>query len=507
MATLEIPPELRATTSAARAAEALTRFLDLLGRSGGAPIDPGAAVVVTDEAGAPEFAATARFPREALEGRLTATRRRVASEIVLAGALFRMEPIAEPRSAWIVLPSPNCEPAVLAVARAAFALAEREREVRTLGAIQRAVLGGSDEGLITADASGRISFVSPNAARILGVSASEVLGRPSAEVVRTPRGDEDVLARGLEESVSEVELSLVAGDEGTVPVSLRLEPIPGPAGVSSGVVAVIRDVEQARRNAEQARARDRMSSLGELTAAVAHEVRNPLTAITASAQILRRRLSGEETQTALLDVILDETARLNRIVESMLQFAWQPRPRLARMDAGEVVERVLKLVEVAGSGGIRVEKRVAAGVPAVYADVDQIEQVLLNLVRNAQQAMSSGGSLTVAAEVAEQPAPVRRLIGRRAYDAFHPPESAPMIQYVEISVADTGPGIREEDLPRVFDPFFTTRRDGTGLGLSISQGIVQAHDGYLRLSSRVGVGTRVIVGLPVERRRGERRSR
>jgi signal transduction histidine kinase len=177
------------------------------------------------------------------------------------------------------------------------------------------------------------------------------------------------------------------------------------------------------------------------------------------------------------------------------------------MDPREIVDRVLRLVEVAGTAGVAIERRVDDGVPVIYADNDQIEQVVLNLVRNAQQAMPSGGTLTVSIEIAEQPAPVRRLIGRRAYDAYRPPEPGPVLQYVEIAVADTGTGIREEDLPRVFDPFFTTRRDGTGLGLSISQGIVQAHDGYLRLSSRVGAGTRVTIGLPVERRRGERRGR
>lgn len=507
MATLGIPPDSRAATSAARAAEALTRFLALLEPSSAAALDPGVAVLVAEENEGAELAATARFPREAFEERLATSRRNTPSEIVLAGMLFRMEPIAESPEVWIVLPTRACDPGTLALARASYLLCEREREVRQLTAIQKAIVEGTGDGFLTADASGRITFLSPSAARLLGVSPRDALGRPATEIVRTPRAGEDVLAQGLSGPVDEVELTLLAADERAVPVSLRLEPLSDARGRTSGVLAVVRDLEQSKRLEEQARARDRMTSLGELTAAVAHEVRNPLTAITASAQILRRRLSGEETQAALMDVILEETARLNRIVESMLQFAWQPRPRLVRLEPADVVDRVLKLLEVTDSAGVTVDRRVADGVPVVYADPDQMQQVVLNLVRNAQQAMPSGGTITVTVDVAEQPAPPRRLIGRRAHDAFRPPESGSVLQYVEITVADTGGGIREEDLPRVFDPFFTTRRDGTGLGLSISQGIVQAHDGYLRLSSRVGAGTRVTIGLPVERRRGERRSR
>jgi two-component system NtrC family sensor kinase len=251
-----------------------------------------------------------------------------------------------------------------------------------------------------------------------------------------------------------------------------------------------------------------MTALGELTAAVAHEVRNPLTAVAASAQILRRRLQGDESQAALIGVILEETARLNRIVDSMLQYSWQPRPKLVRTDVAEIAGRLMTLVaDLAAESGVRMARDVAPDLPPVYADPDQIEQVLLNLVRNAIQSMPGGGALTLQLRSAAHAAPPRRLIGRRADDPFRPPEPGPVRAFVEISVTDTGAGIREEDLERVFDPFFTTRREGTGLGLSISQGIIEAHGGYLTLTSQVGAGTQATVGLPVERRQGERRFR
>jgi PAS domain S-box-containing protein len=507
MATLENPPETRAAARAAGAADILTRFLSAAGPAAAPALDTfGVAVLEADDTGASGLATTTRFPREALEEQLSIPDFTSLTEVSLGGTRFRMEPAGP--DAWILMPAQAASPETLALARAACRIARLEKEGGELRSFQRALVDGICEGILAADGSGAVTFLSESAARFLGVAAREALGRPAIEIVRTPKPGEDLIALGLAGRVEEVEMTILGAGDRAISAGVRLEPLRGARGRIEGVLVVLRDLEQSKRLEEQARARDRMTSLGELTAAVAHEVRNPLTAIAASAQILRRRLSSDETQAALLDVIVEETTRLNRIVESMLQFAWQPRPRLVLAESPPIIERVLLLVaEKAGSAGVRLARDIAPGLPAVYADPDQIEQVLLNLAQNAVQAMSGGGDLTISAEVVEERAPSRRIVGRRAGDPFRPTEPAPVLRFVEITVADTGCGIRDEDLPRVFDPFFTTRRDGTGLGLSISQGIVQAHDGYLRLASRVGTGTRVTLGLPVERRRGERRSR
>ena len=246
-----------------------------------------------------------------------------------------------------------------------------------------------------------------------------------------------------------------------------------PDGAVATVVLVIQDLSEKVAMEADRRRRDRLSSMGALAAGVAHEVRNPLNAIGVIVQRLRREFSpsrdgGEYAQ--LTGVVADEVKRVNRIVEQFLELARPPALQKRRANLDELLERAAATIEPqVAAAGLALE-RDFSGLGAVEVDADQLQQALLNLLRNAVEAMAAG---TI------------RLVAQLLDD-----------DRVEIAVADSGPGIPPDELERVFDPYFTTRAEGTGLGLSLVHRIVSEHGGRIEVHSAAGEGTRFTIQLP-----------
>lgn len=231
------------------------------------------------------------------------------------------------------------------------------------------------------------------------------------------------------------------------------------------------DLVQSRERAASA---ERVAAWREVARRLAHEVKNPLTPIAMSVETLRdalerRRPDFEEIFREGTAAIQEEVRRLKRIVDEFSRFARLPPPQLAPVPAGELLSALLALYP-APPPGVRLEREVAGVLPPVRVDQDQLLQVLLNLVRNATEAMPGGGTL--------------RLGARREGDE------------VLLWVSDTGPGIAPCDLPRVFEPSFTTKPGGTGLGLNIAERIVSEHGGRIEVDSRPGQGATFTVRLP-----------
>ena len=317
-------------------------------------------------------------------------------------------------------------------------------------------------------------------------------GEAAARVFRAPRGDGHVPpgACAEPEEAREVEVVTRAGD--VLPVSIRLLPLEGRDGALIGTVALFQDLRDQKAKEEQWRRRDRLASLGALAAGVAHEIRNPLTGIGHSAQILKRRLESGDPR--------------GQFVESLLQFAKPSTPQLSRHSILPALEKALTLVhELAVRQNVDVRVERADEVPDLYIDHDQILQVLLNVLMNALQALAKGGEIVISVAPARKRAAERGGLGRRATDRLLPRRQAPLLDVVEVRIGDNGPGIPSAALARVFDPFFTTRTQGTGLGLSICQSIVREHGGTISIGSVVGQGTAVTIDLPLEKRHGDRR--
>jgi signal transduction histidine kinase len=230
---------------------------------------------------------------------------------------------------------------------------------------------------------------------------------------------------------------------------------------------------------ERLKEQHRLAAIGEMSAGLAHEIRNPLAGIKGAAQYLQgESVTGEMGE--LVGVIVSEVDRLNTVVTQFLEYARPYDIRREPTDVQALLRQVVELVKAQGvPPGVTIALEVEVGLNEIQIDRDKVKQVLLNLVQNAVQAVGAEGTVEV-----------------RAREGFlrnpgHRGESA-----LVLSVADTGPGIAPETIDKLFVPFFTTKHDGTGLGLAISQRLVEAHGGEVGVRSRVGSGTTFSVRLP-----------
>lgn len=361
-------------------------------------------------------------------------------------------------------------------------------------------------GVIAIDRQGTILAMNPAASKLLGYAAEEAEGEAVARVLRAPRGEGHVPpgACATPEEAREVEVVTRSGD--VLPVGLRLLPLEGLDGSLHGTITLFQDLREQKALEEQWRRRDRLASLGALSAGVAHEIRNPLAGIGTSAQVLKRRLDVGDTRAQFVDLILEEVSRLDRIVTGLLQFARPAAPKLQRQSVLPALERALSLVhEVAVRQNVLIRVERSDAVPQVFVELDQVLQVLLNVLMNALQALDRGGELDIWVGPTRKRLVERSSLGRRSGDRLATRRPAPLLDLVEVRVRDNGPGIPAAVLERVFDPFYTTRTQGTGLGLSICQSIVREHGGSISIESVVGQGTTVFIDLPVEKRHGDRR--
>ena len=370
------------------------------------------------------------------------------------------------------------------------------------GALTQALIADSESAVLLLDPHGRVARINAAGLRLLSLPRARASGRRAADLLRTVVAGDDVVRDAFRATRLERE-AVLHSPAGEIPVRLHSYRV----GRPPWVLLTLRDLTQTRRMQQELRRHERLATLGQLSAGVAHEIRNPLAGIGTSAQVLLRRFEPRDERARFVRVILEEVARLDRIVTSLLQYARPRAPVLAQGSLEACIRRVLELqAEPLAHAGLRVEVDVASRLPAVYIDADLVTQVLLNVTLNAVQAMTRGGTLRYEVRRLKRRHPARAP-GRRAGDpAGSRRETRPgWLAYVQLRVSDTGAGIPRGVMAKLFDPFFTTRPSGTGLGLSISQTIMQEHGGSIEIASREGRGTTVLLNFPVEKRHGERR--
>jgi two-component system NtrC family sensor kinase len=220
---------------------------------------------------------------------------------------------------------------------------------------------------------------------------------------------------------------------------------------------------------------EKMVAIGKLAAGVAHEINNPLTGVLTNSSLMLEDLPGDHPWREDIQTIVNETLRCRRIVKSLLDFSRQTKPQRTLLELNQVVEDVLALVRnQTVFRSIRIVYDLDPHLPTVLADADQIRQVVLNIVLNAAEAMVQGGELRIASSANAS---------RKS---------------VEVRISDAGPGIPDEVLARIFEPFFTTKKTGTGLGLAVAYGIMERHQGELRVETARGMGTTFTISLPIE---------
>jgi signal transduction histidine kinase len=222
---------------------------------------------------------------------------------------------------------------------------------------------------------------------------------------------------------------------------------------------------------------DRLSSLGMLTAGLAHEIRNPLVAIRTFTQLLPERYQDEEFREVFKTIALKEVDRICGLVNDLLNFARPSAPNVSAQDVNEIVESIARILETeAKDKDVKIGLHLTAGLPKIFIDKEQIKQVCMNLILNAIQSIEGAGAVEISTG----------LFGDNGSKRF-----------AQIEVRDTGVGIPQKDIENIFNPFFTTKKEGSGLGLSISHQIIKEHGGYMVVESQVGNGTCFFVRLPV----------
>ncbi len=322
----------------------------------------------------------------------------------------------------------------------------------------RQVVDHMANGLVGIDAAGRVVSYNTLALELLGLTGPDIEGTDLGRVIDlSAAGVRDTLTAGTPVMDREIRRKNLAGNDS--PLALSSTPLTDAAGAPSGAVILLRDLSEIKRLEEQVRRSEKLAAIGKLAAAVAHEIRNPLSSIRGFAQFLGHILKDRPRDYAYAAVMVKEVDRINRVVTDLLTFArpqdFQPAP----VDLPELVDHVVRLIEGdARNGNVTIDQLLPKAMPTVMLDGAQMTQILLNLCLNALKAMEGGGTLTIGAAKD----------GRGGLDLW---------------VADDGLGIPAEDHDRIFDPFFTTRENGTGLGLAIVRKFVENHQGAIHIAS------------------------
>ena len=340
------------------------------------------------------------------------------------------------------------------------------------------IIEGTADAIIVRNTHGRITSWNPAAEAIFGWTAAEMLGQTAQRLLTT--NDEPVpeVARvdaALREgrTLRNLETSGLRKDGMPITFSLTVAPLYDATDSFAGTTGIVRDVTAVKQLQLQLLERERLAAVGELAAMVAHEVRNPLAGIRGGCEILLEGYPEGDTRHDIGVEIIHQVDRLSRTVHDLLLFARPKAMDLVPTDLHGLIERILHVLrDDPENGAVEVVRDFGDDVPVIQADGRQMEQVFLNLILNAIQAMSHKGTVTIAT----------RTHGRQ----------------VAVTVGDTGPGIPPDKLAHIFEPFFTTRAQGTGLGLAIVKKIVEAHGGRIDAASPPGSGARFTATLPRE---------
>ena len=347
------------------------------------------------------------------------------------------------------------------------------------------ILESIGSGIMSIDSEGKIVHFNKTAAQILGLEPGFVKNRHYAEVLgHGMSGLAEQFTLGLTQgtSVFRGETVITSRDGRTIPLGINTSLVVSNLGARVGVVALYQDLTQAKRLDEQAKRQETLAALGAFSAGIAHEIRNCVSPIVGSAELLRKEPSLRGDAKRLMSLIVNETDRLEVFLNELLFYARSKPLDMKTVDLQALVRETLEVVKrhPAHSDGKTVTHQPHEAETWVMVDPEQMKRVFVNLAVNALQALECGGEVVIRTGCEE---------GNAHWSLRTGPS-------VVVEFEDNGVGIPEDTMHRILEPFYSTKGSGTGLGLSIAQRVVERHDGRLSIESRLGMGTKVTVHIP-----------
>jgi PAS domain S-box-containing protein len=351
-------------------------------------------------------------------------------------------------------------------ARLYRSLEQKAIEYESLKDFSENIIESISVGVVVEDVDGRIVGWNRALEALTGRHGFETLGRSIEEVIPGH------FLRRLED-----QRHLYKQQWNDLIVNFSATSLVDKAGATRGTLIIVDNITDRIRLEDQLIQNEKLTSIGLLAAGVAHEVNTPLAVISSYSQMLRKQITPEDSRYKLLEKITKQTFRASEIVNNLLNFSRTNATEFAEVDIHQVITETLSLLEHQFKGArVRVERELRADYPVAYGNAGKLQQVFLNLMVNARDAMPEGGELRIMTDAVDSK--------------------------IEIIVQDTGIGISRENIQKIYDPFFTTKAagKGTGLGLSVTYGIVQEHGGIITVDSRPGVGTSFKLELPLVRK-------
>ncbi|HEX8558070.1 MAG TPA: ATP-binding protein [Pyrinomonadaceae bacterium] len=355
---------------------------------------------------------------------------------------------------------------------------EATHALTSLRALHERIVESIRSGVITTDLERRVYTVNRAAEEMTGYEAADLRGQDVSILFGDLRAriEESLAAAAAGHASPRYESECLTPEGFLVKLGYNISPLFSEAGETTGLVITFQDLTDIRAMEETSRRQERLSAVGRVAAGIAHEIRNPLAAMRGSIQVLRSELEADAPQRELMDIVLSESDRLNRIITDFLTYARPRKFALAETDLREPLRETFALLRHSPEllDGHRLEEELPEEPLVAMADVEGVRQVFWNLARNALKAMPDGGVLR--AEMA-------RAAGSRS---------------VRITFKDTGRGMSPAQVERLFEPFSSSTTGGTGLGLSIVYQIIRDHGGTINVRSREGHGTTITIELPAK---------
>jgi PAS domain S-box-containing protein len=361
----------------------------------------------------------------------------------------------------------------------AYIASDRFRNLRQL----ESIVNDSADVIFALDNETRFRSWNRAAERIFGWPADEILGKPFTVLVPPEliqAGELDRINRHIEkEGYHHFETVRLAKDGRHVPVEVTVSLLRDAQGKGIGRSAILRDITERKRLEEEKLRTERLAVVGAMSARLAHEIRNPLSSITLNIDLVRDEIealakdkgSAAEESHSLLRSIDSEVRRIQRVTDDYLQFARMPKPHRELVSLNDMLSHGLSFLQsLFEATGVNVQTNFDQSLPPIHADENQLWQAILNLIRNALEAMPNGGTLTL--------------------------HTARAASGIVLTISDTGKGMTEQELQQIFKPFFSTKVGGTGLGLPLTQQIVAEHGGRIQCESFQDRGTTFVIELP-----------